>query len=421
VIDGFIADFYCREARLVIECDGEVHQEQAEYDQERDRILTAHALRVLRFTNAQIINDLDAVLAAIAEQVRSPLTGILVAGAGLSLFLGHPLDFALILATVAVNVAVGVYQERQAGQAAEALAGSLPDPRTAAVRELRDPRSHELLDEAVVLRFDSPASSTGENVAEFQCHGGRAVVDALLGSLASIEGLRSAEPGEFTRRAFENGRIDLTEAEGLADPAGRDGTRRLVGFLAVCMVVTIGVLGWLAQHVIEDLAGPFRQPRRDGSLSGAGPSGGWQRNHLQGARFGLQRDQNDAGSPRWGNAGGRNTHLECGAPSARGRLVVVGGRRFKEPRTLGGRSAAEVGSSSLRRAGGRSGPDDGRPLRLPGRALWGSRNYEAVGRPSPARADLDWSKVQAVELQLALEGIRLSRCCWRRPMIRPVR
>ena len=97
------------------------------------------------------------------------------------------------------------------------VAGALPEPRTAAVRELHDPASGELLDQALVLRFDSPASSTGENIVELQCHGGRAVVDALLAVLTSVEGLRVAEPGEFTRRAFENGRIDLTEAEGLAD------------------------------------------------------------------------------------------------------------------------------------------------------------------------------------------------------------
>ena len=73
------------------------------------------------------------------------------------------------------------------------------------------------MDEALVLRFDGPASSTGENIVELQCHGGRAVVDALLAALGSVEGLREAQPGEFTRRAFDNGRIDLTEAEGLAD------------------------------------------------------------------------------------------------------------------------------------------------------------------------------------------------------------
>src|SRR5206468_10819617 len=104
-----------------------------------------------------------------------------------------------------------------AHQAAERIAGALPAVRNAAVRQLRHPTSGELLDEALVLRFDSPASSTGENVVEFHCHGGRAVVDAVLTALASLEGLRAAEPGEFTRRAFENGRIDLTEAEGLAD------------------------------------------------------------------------------------------------------------------------------------------------------------------------------------------------------------
>ena len=100
---------------------------------------------------------------------------------------------------------------------AQRIAGTLPEARTAAVRELRHPASGDLLDEALVLRFDGPASSTGENIVEFQCHGGRAVVDALLAALGGLEGLREAQPGEFTRRAFENGRIDLTEAEGLAD------------------------------------------------------------------------------------------------------------------------------------------------------------------------------------------------------------
>ena len=105
----------------------------------------------------------------------------------------------------------------KAHEAAGCIAGSLPEVRTAAVRELRHPATGDLLDEALVLRFDGPASSTGEDVVEFQCHGGRAVVDALLGAVASLDGLRLAEPGEFTRRAFEHGRIDLTEAEGLAD------------------------------------------------------------------------------------------------------------------------------------------------------------------------------------------------------------
>jgi tRNA modification GTPase len=105
----------------------------------------------------------------------------------------------------------------RAHEAGERLAGSLPEARSAAVRELRHPSSGERLDEALVLRFDAPASSTGEDVIELHCHGGRAVVDAVLDALAQVEELRPAFPGEFTRRAFENGRIDLTEAEGLAD------------------------------------------------------------------------------------------------------------------------------------------------------------------------------------------------------------
>ena len=104
----------------------------------------------------------------------------------------------------------------KAHDAARQLAGVLPPARRASLRTLRD-RAGCVLDDALLLRFDGPASATGEDTVEFQCHGGRAVVDAVLGELARLEGLRLAEPGEFTRRAFENGRIDLTEAEGLAD------------------------------------------------------------------------------------------------------------------------------------------------------------------------------------------------------------
>ena len=103
-----------------------------------------------------------------------------------------------------------------AHEAGYRLAGTLPAARSAALRTLRDSRG-SVLDDALVLRFDGPASSTGEDIVEFQCHGGRAVVDAVLAALAELQGLRLAQSGEFTRRAFENGRIDLTEAEGLAD------------------------------------------------------------------------------------------------------------------------------------------------------------------------------------------------------------
>ena len=97
-----------------------------------------------------------------------------------------------------------------------ALAGPLPPPRRAALRRLRD-RNGGALDDALVLAFPGPATATGEDLLEFHLHGGRAVIQAVLDALAAEPGLRAAQPGEFTRRALGNGRIDLAEAEGLAD------------------------------------------------------------------------------------------------------------------------------------------------------------------------------------------------------------
>lgn len=105
----------------------------------------------------------------------------------------------------------------RASDALVALGGRLPLPRQASVAALRHPRTGELLDTGLVLHFPAPASATGEDVAELHIHGGRSVVAAVLAALETIEGLRPAAAGEFTRRAFDNGRIDLTEAEGLAD------------------------------------------------------------------------------------------------------------------------------------------------------------------------------------------------------------
>ncbi|MBB4640794.1 tRNA uridine-5-carboxymethylaminomethyl(34) synthesis GTPase MnmE [Rhizorhapis suberifaciens] len=98
-----------------------------------------------------------------------------------------------------------------------AVSGKLPPPRHASLRKLRDPKSGVDLDQALVLWFPGPASATGEDLAELHLHGGRAVVHAVLATLAQCDGLREAQPGEYTRRAFESGRIDLNEAEGLAD------------------------------------------------------------------------------------------------------------------------------------------------------------------------------------------------------------
>jgi tRNA modification GTPase len=92
-----------------------------------------------------------------------------------------------------------------------------PAPRHAYFCGLFDPRSNDLIDRALVLYFKAPASFTGEEVVEYHLHGSPAVCDALLSALSSCEGHRQAEPGEFTRRAFENGKLDLTEAEAVAD------------------------------------------------------------------------------------------------------------------------------------------------------------------------------------------------------------
>jgi len=92
-----------------------------------------------------------------------------------------------------------------------------PTPRTAVMVALKHPTTNELLDQGIVLPFRAPASFTGEDVVELHVHGGRAVIDGVLEALASVSDCRPAEAGEFTRRAFENGKLDLTSAEGLGD------------------------------------------------------------------------------------------------------------------------------------------------------------------------------------------------------------
>lgn len=128
-------------------------------------------------------------------------------------------DTIVALSSGRVPAAIAIVRTSgpQAFDAAVALAGVLPAPRHAALKRLIDPRDGALIDQALLIRFDQPNSSTGEDIVEYQCHGGRATVDVLIGALLRLPGIRLAEPGEFTRRALANGRIDLTEAEGLAD------------------------------------------------------------------------------------------------------------------------------------------------------------------------------------------------------------
>lgn len=121
-----------------------------------------------------------------------------------------------------------------AGAALMQLAGRIPDARRATLARLVDPLDDVPLDQALLLWFPGPDSVTGEDVAELHLHGGRAVVAAVLAALGRIAELRAATAGEFTRRAFENGRIDLAEAEGLADllAAETEGQRQSAIMLA---------------------------------------------------------------------------------------------------------------------------------------------------------------------------------------------
>src|SRR5262249_26367517 len=125
--------------------------------------------------------------------------------------------FALSSGRPPAAIAVIRVSGPRAGVALERLIGRLPVPRHASLARVRDPETGEIIDEGLALWFAGPRSETGEDLAEVQVHGGRAVIAAVLAALAKLPGLRSAEPGEFTRRAFEHGRVDLTAVEGLAD------------------------------------------------------------------------------------------------------------------------------------------------------------------------------------------------------------
>jgi tRNA modification GTPase len=140
----------------------------------------------------------------------------------------HPRDqtiFALSSGRPPSAIAIVRVSGPQAGVALQTLAGALPTPRRATRVLLHDATARPI-DDAVVLWFPNPASATGEDVAEFHVHGGRAVLAALVAALSDIANLRAAEPGEFTRRAFENGKLDLTEAEGLDDLIHADTDRQ---------------------------------------------------------------------------------------------------------------------------------------------------------------------------------------------------
>ena len=124
--------------------------------------------------------------------------------------------YALSTAPGKAGVAIVRVSGPQASDAAVKLAGTLPKPRVASRRQLAA-EDRSFIDDALVLAFEEGASFTGEEVIEFHLHGGLAVINAVLQELGRVPGLRGAEPGEFTRRALENGKLDLAQVEGLAD------------------------------------------------------------------------------------------------------------------------------------------------------------------------------------------------------------
>jgi len=132
-----------------------------------------------------------------------------------------------IFALASASGRAGVAVVRVSGPRADAAIRQLtrlplPQARKAVVRSLFELSNNQRIDAALVLRFPAPQSYTGENVVEFQIHGGRAVMASLVSALACIAGFRPAEPGEFTRRAVENGKLDLTQAEAIADLVNAD-------------------------------------------------------------------------------------------------------------------------------------------------------------------------------------------------------
>ncbi len=188
-------------------------------------------------------------------------------------------------------IAVVRVSGRQAGAALRSLTGRLPEARRAVLAALKA-ADGTALDRALVLWFPGPATATGEDLAELHLHGGRAVVAAVEAALAALPGLRRAEAGEFTRRAFENGRIDLAEAEGLADLLAAETESQRVQALGMASGhVSRAVEAWQARLLMlmagaeaelnfadEDdveVGESVAQRLREGMAALAGEMGGW--------------------------------------------------------------------------------------------------------------------------------------------------
>ncbi len=187
--------------------------------------------------------------------------------------------YALSSAAGRAGVAVIRLSGPGAGPALAALSGkSLPKPRAASLCELAHPKTNAPLDRALSLWFPAPASFTGEDVAELHIHGGRAVIAAVLDALGTFDDLRPAEPGEFTRRAFEAGKMDLTAVEGLADlidaeteAQRRQALRQMEGALAGRVALWRRQIIKLAALVAADIDFPDEDGVPGGLLGKARP------------------------------------------------------------------------------------------------------------------------------------------------------
>ncbi|PZN98711.1 MAG: tRNA uridine-5-carboxymethylaminomethyl(34) synthesis GTPase MnmE [Hyphomicrobiales bacterium] len=183
----------------------------------------------------------------------------------------YPTIVALSSGTGRAGVAVVRVSGPRVRFVLETIAGFLPPPRQAVLRRLRD-GTGEIIDSALVLYFPAPASFTGEDVAEFHIHGSRAVLARLLAVLCALPGLRLAEAGEFTRRAFEAGKLDLAAVEGLADLIDsetewqrRQALRQMEGVLGemadrwrLCLIEAMALLAAEIDFSDEgDVAGPL--------------------------------------------------------------------------------------------------------------------------------------------------------------------
>ena len=147
------------------------------------------------------------------------------------------------------------------------MIGRVPEPRRAMLARFKDPASGEVLDHGLVLFFPAPASETGEDCAEFHCHGGPAIVAAMLRAFAQLCATRLAEPGEFARRAFENGKLDLDRSRGLGrSRRGRDGSA------AASSAATDARASWAVKRMPgERLCSPPRRSSKPRSILATRP------------------------------------------------------------------------------------------------------------------------------------------------------